>query len=143
MSEIYKLPETGEVSLSRDVVVDADDLQRFIAAGGTIHKRGFRLEVHDGSYVVYAARKDVPPPTSAAWGRAAEHYRRLVQERADEGTSVQLACLVLADYCAHRWIGDCGGPTLEMIMLAENTVGDSLDEVVAAELTKLTKGGAT
>ena len=136
MSEIYKLPETGEVSLSSDVVVDADDLQRFIDAGGTIYKRGYHIEVRKDGFIVYPMRKDVPPSTSAAWGKAGEHYRKLAQEREDEGTGVQLACLVLADYCAHRWIGDCGGPTLEMIMLAENTVGDSVDEVVAAELTK-------
>lgn len=137
MSEIYKLPEAGEVSLSRDVIVDYNDLQRFIGAGGTIYKRGFRLEVRDGDYIVYNTRKDVPPSTSEAWRKGAEHYRKLADERADEGSSVQLACLVLADYCAHRWMGDHGGPTLEMIMLAENTVGDSLDEVVAAELTKM------
>lgn len=43
--QIYKLPETGEISLTHDVVVDADDLQRFIDAGGTIYKRGYRIEL--------------------------------------------------------------------------------------------------
>jgi hypothetical protein len=49
-TEIYKLPETGEVTLIGDVVVDADDLQRFIDAGGTIRTQGYLVETrrHDG-----------------------------------------------------------------------------------------------
>src|SRR5262249_44744421 len=69
--------------------------------------------------------------TTTAWRRGADHYKQLAARRADEGTSVQLACLVLADYCAHRWADDYGGPTLEMVLLAENTIGDRLDEVIA------------
>ena len=71
-----------------------------------------------------------------AWGWGADYYKKLAADRADEGTSIQLACLVLADYCAHRWIGDAGGPTLEMVDLAENTVGDQIDEVIAAEMAR-------
>lgn len=76
--------------------------------------------------------------TTEAWRKGADHYKKLAEARADEGTGVQLACLVLADYCAHRWMGDCGGPTLEMVVLAENTIGDRLDEVVAALLSGAT-----
>lgn len=65
-----------------------------------------------------------------AWHKGAERYNKLATERSDEGTSVQLACLVLAQYCVHQWSGDYGGPTLEMVALAENTVGERLDEVV-------------
>ena len=42
---IYMLPEAGEDTLAHDVIVDAADFQRFIAAGGMIYKRGFRIEV--------------------------------------------------------------------------------------------------
>lgn len=72
----------------------------------------------------------------AAWHGGADHFRKLAADRADEGTSVQLACLVLAQYCLYQGSGDYGGPTLEMIDLAENTVGERLDEVVAAKLEK-------
>ncbi len=70
-----------------------------------------------------------------AWRKGADRYRKLATERADEGTSVQLACLVIADYCVHEWSGDYGGPSLEMVALAENTLGEQLDEVITA-LTK-------
>lgn len=73
--------------------------------------------------------------TKTAWQRGADHYKKLAEARDDEGTGVQLACLVLADYCVHRWVGTHGGPTLEMVLLAENTVGDRLDEVIAALLS--------
>ncbi len=76
--------------------------------------------------------------TAEAWRRGADHYKKLATARADEGTSVQLACLVLADYCLHQWAGDYGGPTLEMVQLAESTVGDRLDEVVSALLSGAT-----
>lgn len=76
----------------------------------------------------------------AAWRRLADHYRSLAADRADEGTSVQLACLVLAERCVHEWSTDRGGPTPEMIALAENTAGSYLDEMLAAELKK---GGAS
>lgn len=71
-----------------------------------------------------------------AWRKLADYYKGLATERADEGTSVQLACLVLADYCLHQWVGDYGGPTPEMVALAENTAGEYLDEKIAAALTK-------
>lgn len=73
---------------------------------------------------------------AAAWRKLADYYNKLADERADEGTSVQLACLVLADYCVHEWSGDYGGPTRVMVALAENTAGESLDEKIAAELAK-------
>jgi hypothetical protein len=73
---------------------------------------------------------------NAAWGKIADYYNKLAVERADEGTGVQLACLVIADFCAHEWSGDYGGPTQEMVALAESTVGVSLDETVAAELAR-------
>ena len=72
----------------------------------------------------------------AAWHKLADYYRRLAADRADEGTGIQLACLVLAEYCVFEWSGDHGGPTLEMATLAENTVGESLTEKIDAELAK-------
>lgn len=71
-----------------------------------------------------------------AWRKLADYYKGLATERADEGTSVQLACLVLAEHCAHRWMGDRSGPTQEMVALAENTAGEYLDEKIATELSK-------
>jgi hypothetical protein len=68
--------------------------------------------------------------TTAAWRKGADHYSKLAA-RANAGAGVQLACLVLADYCVHQWSGDYGGPPLEMVLLAEGLVGERLDEVVA------------
>jgi hypothetical protein len=73
---------------------------------------------------------------ATAWRKLADYYSKLAAERADEGTGVQLACLVIADYCVHEWSGDYGGPTREMAALAENTIGESLDDQLAAELAK-------
>ena len=70
----------------------------------------------------------------AAWRRGAEHFLNLAIAREDEGTTVQLACLVLADCCEHRMSNSNGGPTLKMVALAENTIGVSLDEVVVGFL---------
>ena len=70
-----------------------------------------------------------------AWRRLADYYKRLAADRADEGTSVQLACLVLAEHCVHEWSTDPGGPTPEMVALAENTTDSYLDELLTAELT--------
>lgn len=75
--------------------------------------------------------------TKDAWRAIAEHYKKLSVTRAAEGPGVQLACLVLAEYCAHLWVGTSGGPSLAMVALAEHVVGDRVDEVVAAELTRL------
>jgi hypothetical protein len=62
--EIYKLPDTGEVALTRDTIVDADDLQRFIAAGGTIYTRGYQVEAREnggsGPIVCVKPRKASP-----------------------------------------------------------------------------------
>lgn len=74
--------------------------------------------------------------THDAWRKIAEHYQKLATARSSEGPGVQLACLVLADYCASLWTGS-RGPSLAMVALAEHLVGDRVDEVVAAELTKL------
>jgi len=71
-----------------------------------------------------------------AWRAIAEHYHKLAAKRSGEGPSVQLACLVLAEYCAALWTGS-RGPSLAMVALAEHIVGDRVDEIVAAELTKL------
>jgi hypothetical protein len=87
--------------------------------------------------ISYNKRRDDFTPTKDAWSKTAAHYRKLAIERASEGSSVQLACLVLADHCTHRWLGDCCGPTLEMIMLAENTVGESIDTIVVAALNEI------
>ncbi len=73
---------------------------------------------------------------ATAWRKLADYYNKLAADRADEGTSIQLACLVIADFCVHEWSGDYGGPTREMVALAENTIGESLDEKLAAELAK-------
>jgi hypothetical protein len=71
-----------------------------------------------------------------AWRAIAAHYQRLATQRSAEGPGVQLACLVLADYCASLWTG-ARGPSLAMVALAEHILGDRVDEVVAAELIKL------
>lgn len=72
-----------------------------------------------------------------AWRAIAEHYQQLSTARKAEGPAVQLACLVLAEYCVHLWAGDRAGPSLPMVALAERLVGDHVDEAVAAELTKI------
>ena len=79
--------------------------------------------------------------THAAWQRIAEHYKRLSVARASEGPGVQLACLVLAEYCAHLWAGTSGGPSLAIVALAEHVLGDRLDEVVAAALVQIEANG--
>jgi hypothetical protein len=57
--------------------------------------------------------------------RGADHYAKLAGEHTDP--SSQLACLILAAYCACEDSGDYGGPTQEMIQLAESILGVSLD----------------
>jgi len=73
---------------------------------------------------------------AAAWRKLADYYNKLATDRADEGASVQLACLVLAHFCVHQWSGDYGGPTEEMAALAGTTIGESLSQKFVAELTK-------
>jgi hypothetical protein len=75
--------------------------------------------------------------THAAWRRIADHYQRLMSTRQAEGPAVQLACLVLAEYCVHLWSGSHAGPSLAMVALAEHVLGERVDETVAAELTKI------
>ncbi len=77
--------------------------------------------------------------TKDAWGAIAARYRQLQSERAAEGPGVQLACLVLAEYCAHLWAGTQGGPSLALVALAEHVLGVRVDEVVASELEKITE----
>lgn len=72
-----------------------------------------------------------------AWRAIADHFKHAATRRQSEGPAVQLACLVLAEYCDHLWAGSDGGPTLAMLALAEHLVGDRVDDVVAAELTKI------
>ena len=76
-------------------------------------------------------------PTKAheAWRKIADHYTTLAATRAGKEPGVQLACLVLAEYCAHLWAGSSGGPTLAMVALAEHIIGvpellDAVDEAV-------------
>jgi hypothetical protein len=68
-----------------------------------------------------------------AWSNIAAHYQKLAQKRKDEGPSIQLACLVLADYCEALWTGQ-RGPSLAMVAIAEHLIGEDVDGVVAAEL---------
>lgn len=74
--------------------------------------------------------------TQDAWRNIAEHYHKLAAQRSSESPSIQLACLVLAEYCASLWTGS-RGPSLAMVVLAEHVLGERVDEVVAAELAKL------
>lgn len=67
------------------------------------------------------------------WRRGADHYAKRAGEHTDP--SSQLACLILADYCVYEWSGDRGGPTQEMIQLAENILGASLDKTISGLLT--------
>lgn len=46
---VTKLPAKGTFTLTRDARVDAQDLQRFIEAGGTILLAGYRLFTVRGS----------------------------------------------------------------------------------------------
>jgi hypothetical protein len=55
------------------------------------------------------------------WRQVADHYSQLAGEHTDP--SSQLACLILADYCMYEDNGDRGGPTPEMIQLAESILG--------------------
>lgn len=91
--------------------------------GGTQVKEEF----DDGSrFVAYRRREDFTA-AQEAWARAALRSRDLAQK---SPAPVQLAYLVFSDHCTHRWLGDGGGPTLEMIMVAESVVGRPLDEFV-------------
>jgi hypothetical protein len=68
------------------------------------------------------------------WRRRADHYAKLAGKRTDP--SSQLACLILADYCVYEWSGDRGGPTQEMIRLAESILGVSLDKTISGLMTE-------
>jgi hypothetical protein len=70
------------------------------------------------------------------WTRGADHYAKLAGEHTDP--SSQLACLILADYCVYELSGDYGGPTQEMIQLAENILGVSLDKTISSLMTENT-----
>ena len=76
--------------------------------------------------------------THAAWKKIAQHYVRLSNERASEGMGVKLACLVLAEYCGALWAGT-NGPSLAIVAIAEQIVGTDVDDVIAAELTRIAR----
>jgi hypothetical protein len=71
--------------------------------------------------------------TKEAWRAIAERYQRLATESRG-GPAVQLAHLVIAEYCVHMWSGSHGGPSLSMVALAEHILHARIDEIVAAEL---------
>lgn len=71
-----------------------------------------------------------------AWSNIAAHYQKLAVKRKDEGPGIQLACLVLADYCEALWTGE-RGPSLAMVAIAEQLIGGDVDGLVAAELKKM------
>ena len=71
-----------------------------------------------------------------AWSNIAAHYQKLALKRKDEGPSIQLACLVLADYCEALWTGQ-RGPSLAMVAIAEHLIGEDVDGVVATELKRM------
>lgn len=75
---------------------------------------------------------------SEAWRALAERFRKLAEMRADEGTSIQLAYLVLAQHCTRQCSDNDGGPTMEMVALAEITAGENLQD----EFTKKAMGVA-
>ncbi len=81
--------------------------------------------------------------TKDAWRAIAERYQQLQSERAAEGPGVQLACLVLAECCAHLWAGTHGGPSLALVAIAERVLGVHIDEVVATELEKIAEARAS
>jgi hypothetical protein len=89
--------------------------------------------------LVTAGAADAVGARKALWRSLADYFKQLVDTRADEGTSIQLACLVLAEHCAHQWMGD-SGPSPQMVTLAESTAGEYLDELIAAELAKAGEG---
>lgn len=74
--------------------------------------------------------------TQEAWNAIAIYYQQLAITRSSEGPAVQLACLVLADYCAALWAGN-DGPSLAMVALAEHILGTQIDDIVTAQLLKL------
>jgi len=64
------------------------------------------------------------------WQRSADHYAKLAGEHTD--ASSQLACLILANYCVHQWSGDHGGPSQEMVQLAEKILSISARAATSA-----------
>ena len=70
--------------------------------------------------------------TVAIWRQSWDYLNKLADSRSHEGPGIQLACLVLADHCLYEWSGDRGGPTPEMIKLAEGLVGDTLERITSA-----------
>ena len=69
------------------------------------------------------------------WRVVAERYQTQAAD-SRKGPAAQLARMVIADYCARMWNGSQGGPSLAMVALAEHILGESVDEVIAAELAK-------
>lgn len=76
------------------------------------------------------------PDLVEAWRQGAVHYAKLAAARTSEDDAPErLALLVLADYCTHHWSSNRGGPSLEMVLVAEGIVGHRLDAMVAHLLT--------
>ena len=71
---LYALPETGHVVLSHDVVVAADDLQRFLDAGGKICMGDHSIEVRgtggDGPFARVKSQKVDSTRAFLAGGRS-------------------------------------------------------------------------
>jgi hypothetical protein len=67
-----------------------------------------------------------------------DYYARLSAERANEGPGVQLACLVLADWCTYVWSDDRGGPTSEQLALAERVLNETMVDRIAIMKRKMT-----
>jgi hypothetical protein len=63
------------------------------------------------------------------WKRGTDHFAKLARECTDP--SSQLACFTLADYCMYEDYGERGGPTPEMIQLAESILGVYLDNTIS------------
>ncbi len=62
--------------------------------------------------------------------RGSNYFVMLAAKRADD-PGFQLACSVLAEHCMYEWSGGYGGPSSEMVELAERVVGRSLDSVLS------------
>lgn len=53
------LPESGTLELQSDTLVDGEDLNRFLDAGGTITPSGYRMFVNNRKYDFHVALEDV------------------------------------------------------------------------------------
>jgi hypothetical protein len=74
----------------------------------------------------------------ACWRSIAARYQKNAAASASEPAR-QLAYLVLADYCTYVALEERGGPSEQMLSLAERLVGERPDEVFTIELAKVTQ----